>query len=472
MTISSFGTNLYVGGNFNFTGGTARNNIAALDGSTGIPKSWNPNAIGTSSSVNAMALNGNVLYAGGIFTSAGGQSRNNIAALDVVTGNATSWNPGANSTVRSIAVNGNNVYAGGDFTIIGSQSRNRIASIDAVMGTATGWNPNASSTVYTILINGNKVYAGGDFTSIGAATRKKIASFYLSTGNITAWNPNADSTVFSLAINSNIIYAGGYFSNIGGQPRNKIAALDTSGNAMSWNPNATGLVNPAVNSIAVNVNNVYAGGCFTGIGNQSRNNIAELDAVSGTSTFWAPNANACIQNMTIAKKILYIGGSFTQIFNKPVNYFAVYDIPATYSVPFGSATATPPIICPGIQTTLSMSGGGVLGIGATWKWYSGTCGGTYVTSGLSPVMTISATTIYYVRAEGTNNTTSCVSTTVTLATNPTSVAPVSAISSPACITTGVVSTLSLVGGSLVPWLSGHGIQAPAVAHILLPGHHR
>ena len=39
------------------------------------------------------------------------------------------------------------------------------------------------------------------------------------------------------------------------------------------------------------------------------------------------------------------------------------------------ASANP--ICPGASTTLTVQGGS-LGTGAVWKWYSGTCGGTYV----------------------------------------------------------------------------------------------
>jgi hypothetical protein len=63
--------------------------------------------------------------------------------------------------------------------------------------------------------------------------------------------------------------------------------------------------------------------------------------------------------------------------------------------------------------------GGSLGTGATWKWYSGSCGGTLVGTGATLSLTVSATTTYFVRAEGTCNTTTCSSVTVTVNTQPT-----------------------------------------------------
>ncbi len=76
-----------------------------------------------------------------------------------------------------------------------------------------------------------------------------------------------------------------------------------------------------------------------------------------------------------------------------------------------SAAASPATICAGSSTTLSLTGG-ALGTGASWKWYNSSCGVGLVGTGASITVSPGATTTYYVRAEGTCNTTGCASTTV------------------------------------------------------------
>src|SRR4030042_1805457 len=137
-----------------------------------------------------MAISGSTIYAGGEFTSVGGQPRNRLAALDPnpaspTYGQATAWNPNADGAVRDFAHSGSTVYAGGDFTSIGGQARNRIAALDATTGLATTWNPNAYERVRTLRLSGSTVYAGGNFTSVGGETRNRIAALAATPGRAT-----------------------------------------------------------------------------------------------------------------------------------------------------------------------------------------------------------------------------------------------------------------------------------------------
>lgn len=89
----------------------------------------------------------------------------------------------------------------------------------------------------------------------------------------------------------------------------------------------------------------------------------------------------------------------------------------TESTAATSITGTTPV-CSGTQVALSLVDG-TLGTGASWRWYSGACGTNEITTGLSNgnrtlTITPSSTTTYYARAEGTCNTTACVSFTVTV----------------------------------------------------------
>ena len=108
-------------------------------------------------------------------------------------------------------------------------------------------------------------------------------------------------------------------------------------------------------------------------------------------------------------------------------------------------------ICNGGSTTLILSGGTV-GTGATAKWYSGSCGGTLVGTGNSVSVSPTTTTTYYVRYEGTCNTTSCASTTVSV--NPVLPASVGiAITSGtqvSCSGTSVTFTATPTNGGTTP----------------------
>ena len=117
----------------------------------------------------------------------------------------------------------------------------------------------------------------------------------------------------------------------------------------------------------------------------------------------------------------------------------------TISTNPSSITASPNPICSGSSCTLTVSGGS-LGTGASWKWYSGSCGGILVGTGSSISVSPSSTTTYYVRAEGTCNTTSCLSASVNVHTSSGAPTGVSANPDPLC--SGNSSILTVIGGSL------------------------
>jgi len=322
------GSTIYAGGSFTCIGGQTRNRIAALDAISGGATAWDPSA---GSTVYALAVSGSTVYAGGWFTSIGGQARNNIAALDAISGGATAWDPNANGPVDTLAVSGSTVYVGGYFTSVGGQTRSHIAALDATSGAATAWNPNANSTLFALAVSGSTVYAGGEFTSIGGQTRNRIAALDATTGLATAWNAHANGGVRALAVSGSTVYVGGNFTSIGGQPRHYIAALDATANtnnATAWNPNAGGVLTPAVYALAVSGATVYAGGNFTTIGGQTRNRIAALDAISGAATTWDPNANSGVRALAVSGSTVYVGGDFTSIGGQPRHFIAALDATA------------------------------------------------------------------------------------------------------------------------------------------------
>lgn len=127
----------------------------------------------------------------------------------------------------------------------------------------------------------------------------------------------------------------------------------------------------------------------------------------------------------------------------------------TPSIAPSSASASPNPLCGG-ATTLSV-GGGSLGTGASWNWYSGSCGGTFVGNGASISVSPGSTTTYFVRAQGTCNTTACASVTVTVNSPSTAPSFITASANPTC--SGSTITLTQSGGTLgvgasYQWYSG------------------
>jgi hypothetical protein len=109
-----------------------------------------------------------------------------------------------------------------------------------------------------------------------------------------------------------------------------------------------------------------------------------------------------------------------------------------------SITSSVAFATAGVNFTLSVNGGS-LGTGATWNWYTGSCGGTLIGTGASISVSQIANTTYFVRAEGTCNTTACATITVESfcgATGVTSSAGTTAICAGSPVTLTVIGSLS------------------------------
>jgi hypothetical protein len=190
--------------------------------------------------VNTIVVNGGVVYAGGPFQGIGGQARAGIAALDPTTGLATSWDPdgGLNGVVEDILPVGGTIYIAGQFFTMGGQTRVGIAAVDATTGLATAWDPNCDGFVYSVGIDGTTVYAGGIFSSIGGQPRAGIAALDANTAQATSWDPQAggipgSAIVLDLDVAGSNVYAGGYFGTMGGLPQAGIAAIGEIPTAIS-----------------------------------------------------------------------------------------------------------------------------------------------------------------------------------------------------------------------------------------------
>jgi hypothetical protein len=332
LALARSGSTLYVGGKFNAIGGQPRDNVAAISTTTGQATSWNPGADG---SVSALVLAGSTVYLGGSFASVSGQSRSAIAAVNASTGTPTAWNPNVTGGgddsqgpfVDAIALSGTTVYAGGEFNEVGTTARHNLAAISATSGAPTAWNPDPSgepndgltTRVKAIAVSGSSVYVGGLFTSLGGAPRHDLGAVDATSGQATGWNPGVDGAPDVLAISGSSIYVGGSFDSITGTTLGYLAALDPStGAARSWNPSP----DATVDTLAFSGQTVYVGGSFNSVGAVRRDSLAALDARTGAATSWRPAAGISpgfsgagpeVDALALAGRTLYVGGRFSSI---------------------------------------------------------------------------------------------------------------------------------------------------------------
>src|SRR6185436_15833401 len=180
------GPALFAGGHLTKAQSALVNHIAKWNGASwsGFPNSW------VDGDVRALASHddgsGPALFAGGLFSSAGGVAANKIARW-----NGTSWTPlgsgmTGNTSVNALAVyddgGGPALYAGGSFTSAGGVPASCIAKWDGASWSAlgsgmTGGLSTTSVSALTVFDDGSgpALYAGGNFTSAGGVAASRIA---------------------------------------------------------------------------------------------------------------------------------------------------------------------------------------------------------------------------------------------------------------------------------------------------------
>ena len=131
------GSDLYAGGFFTTAGGVNANYIAKWNGS-----SWAPLGSGMDHSVFSLAVSGGDLYAGGVFATSGDVNTTGIAKW-----NGSSWSPLGSGVggdlfgyylVDALAVSGGDLYAGGRFHDGGRGEREPYRQVERLVVVAAG----------------------------------------------------------------------------------------------------------------------------------------------------------------------------------------------------------------------------------------------------------------------------------------------------------------------------------------------
>jgi hypothetical protein len=230
------------------------------------------------------------------------------------------------------------IYAGGSFTTIGGQSHvglGKIAGSGAGAVDAT-WTPalSSSSSVSSLVLADGSLYLGGTFKTVTSAgsstaiTRNRIARLSPTTGILDAsWDPSANGQVSAIVVDSanGVVYLGGSFLTIGTSAvsRQRLARVSESGSGaldLTWNPAA----NSGVNALAFDSANslLYVAGSFTtmtdsgGSTTVTRNRLGRVSTNSGLiDPAWTPAAGSSVAAVALSSdaSTLLAGGSFATI---------------------------------------------------------------------------------------------------------------------------------------------------------------
>jgi hypothetical protein len=311
------GTRVYIGGAFSEVrpagtdvgNGVPRNNLAALDTTTGAVLPFHPNVNGE---VHALAVASGTVYLGGVFSRVGGRSRTRLAAVDG-SGAVTGWAPRANDAVLALdAVNGT-VYVGGQFTTLNGTTRRHLAAVTA-SGALTAWAPTTNGKVEALEVAASGIYVAGGFSAVNDTGTAHAAKVGLD-GRLRSWRPDAPDVVWALEVANGAVYLAT------GGPGGTALAADASSGTTLWEVRTNG----GVQAIAASSTTVYIGGHFTSVGSVARRKLAAL-SLSGSLRSWNPGANSAlgVWTLTVAGSRLGVGGDFTVTGGQRQQGFAQY----------------------------------------------------------------------------------------------------------------------------------------------------
>ncbi len=226
--LTVYAGSLYAGGNFTSAGGDPSfpqdaMYIARFDGSQ-----WYPVGGGTNDRITDMVVYNNKLVVSGYFTSAGGAGANHIAAWD-----GTKWDSlgsGTDGQVTALGVHDGYLYAGGMFTEAGGVPAANIARWDGQSWSAVG--DGLMGPVYTIASWNGKLYAGGyDLQKIFLSTPPYEIEQHIMCWDGSKWDSlqaGTDGAVYWLFADSLGLIAGGSFTTAGDDSSSNIALYTTT----------------------------------------------------------------------------------------------------------------------------------------------------------------------------------------------------------------------------------------------------
>jgi len=296
---------LYAGGIFTDAGGLETGGFARYDFS-GQRQAFNPVGNGVEGSVFALADLGDALLLAGNFPRAGGVAASGAALwTDLVYTPLTDVpDNGTNGPVSATLGVGADLYVAGTFTVAGGRAARNIARWDG-----SRWSSLASGLngpVYAMTVVGTDLYVGGSFSMAGTVPVRNIARYSTVSGTWSAVGTGLPGSVLALTHISGTVYAGGGFNDA------SLKYMAVWGGS-SWAPVGTG-VSDTVRCLAASGGVVFAGGDFTQAGSVPAQRTARWDGTQwlamGTGLTGGISNSPRAYAMAVDGSDVIVGGDF------------------------------------------------------------------------------------------------------------------------------------------------------------------
>ncbi|MGH2721640.1 MAG: PQQ-binding-like beta-propeller repeat protein [Actinomycetota bacterium] len=178
--------------------------LLALDASSGEEVAWKTSP---DYAVIALATDGSRVYMAGAGV---GGSRNSLIAMDASDGDQQ-WEITGDGNVQAVAVAGDVVYAGGHFATVEGEARDRLLAVSAAGGDLLDWDPGVDQTglgVYALVPTPAGLVATGEFQFV-ASRRQQGVAFFPSFG-ITGVSPG----FFHQGTAGQVVVSGGMLDSV------------------------------------------------------------------------------------------------------------------------------------------------------------------------------------------------------------------------------------------------------------------
>ncbi len=303
------GTNVFVGGRFNWAGNTDTHGAAIWNGTT-----WTADEDGNMSIDTFFAGESGAVFAWGVSSDFGAPE------FSIAKWSGQNWMPigngpwGSGVSVNSFAELGDDIFVGGMFSQAGVVPARSVARWDG-----SDWSPLGSGLsngvslghARTMALLGERLFVGGTFTEAGGVPATGIAVWDGTTWSGVGGGLVRDSiwpgSASAMAVSGTNLFVAGEFTVAGGMSARSVARWD----GVSWSALGEG-VELFVHSMVVAGTNIYVGG-FSTAASPCGKALVRWDGSEWTplGSGLGPGPLVDVAALAIRGPELYVGGKFS-----------------------------------------------------------------------------------------------------------------------------------------------------------------